>query len=196
MTCAIIATVWVTTEVQRVKNTVHYHANFGIVINGERLDLSGDEYMEDIGACTAGAQQKPGDRVHLHENNMDTVHVHASGVTWGHLMTNLGFRFGTDFLVLNDGRILQDNDDVKLSFIVNGRLVRDPFIAQIRSEDRLLISYGASTQEELVAQYAELSDNAGEFNGSYDPGSCQTNVRQYPLILFLAGLFERTDHGH
>ena len=50
---------------------VHYHANWAVMLNGARLDLSGDQYMEDVASCYAGtAQVMPQERVQLPTSSM------------------------------------------------------------------------------------------------------------------------------
>src|SRR5690606_21078754 len=103
---------------------VHYHANWAVVVDGERLDLSGDRYMEDVFQCSADpSAQRPEDRVHMHENNQDIVHVHAAGVTWGHFLANLGFGVGDDYLETDGGRYAT-GEGGSLKFILNGQPVR------------------------------------------------------------------------
>ena len=45
-------------------------------VNGERVDFSPDKYMEDVEGCSLTGRMNPEDRVHLHENNGDTIHIH------------------------------------------------------------------------------------------------------------------------
>lgn len=152
---------------------VHYHANWAVFADGERIDLSGDRYMEDVGACVAGGDVLPTQRVHMHNNEQDVVHVHHGGVTWGHFLANLGFVPGDDFLVLGDGRRLEEGEGRTLKFIVNGFAVSDIRNRIIESGDRLLISYGPETLEEAAdRQYGRVADNAERYNELQDPASC------------------------
>ena len=56
---------------------VHYHANFAVAIDGVKYDFSPDKYMEEIAGCYKTEVDRPQDRVHLHEKNGNTIHVHA-----------------------------------------------------------------------------------------------------------------------
>lgn len=152
---------------------VHYHANWAIFINGERLDLSDDIYMEDVFSCSADPNnQRPEDRIHMHENNEDVVHVHDSGATWGHLMANIGFAIGDDYLITDQGRYQEDGERT-LKFIVNGMPVSSIRNRPVRSEDRLLISYGPRSEDEILAeQFEQVASSAGEYNTQPDPASC------------------------
>ena len=142
---------------------VHYHANWAIFINGERLDLTDDRYMEDVFQCMADpSQQRPEDRVHMHENDHDHVHVHASGVTWGHLLANIGFGIGDDYLETDKGRFAT-NDTASLKFVLNGSQVRSIRNLPIRDLDRLLISYGPESVEQVTqSQFPAVKSTAAE----------------------------------
>jgi hypothetical protein len=154
---------------------VHYHANFALFVDGQRVDLSGDRYMEDVAACAADPDAvRPQDRVHLHNHDQDVVHVHHGGATWGHLFTNLGMGLGDRYLILDDGRRLFDGEEGRtLEFFVNGMQVLELANRQVRSEDRVLISMGPETPAEVEAtQLPQVAHNAGEFNGRDDPATC------------------------
>ena len=152
---------------------VHYHANWAVFTDGERLDLTADRYMEDVASCSVDpTRQRPEDRVHMHEANHDVVHVHASGVTWGHLLANLHFGIGDDYLVTHDARYTS-GDGRTLKFILNGQAIRSIANRPIEDEDRLLISVGAESEAEVVAsQFPQVASSAGTFNTMPDPASC------------------------
>lgn len=154
---------------------VHYHANLALFVDGQRFDLSGDRYMEDVAACAANPDAvRPQDRAHLHNNDHDVVHVHHGGATWGHLFTNLGFGLGDRYLILDDGRKLFDGEEGRtIKFFVNGMQVLELANRQIRSEDRVVVSIGAETADEVLAtQVPQVASNAGEFNTISDPAGC------------------------
>jgi hypothetical protein len=151
----------------------HYHANFAVFVDGQRLDLSGDEYMEEISACKVGETVQPTQRVHLHSNNPDVVHVHHEGVTWGHLFTNLGMGLGEEYLALDDGPVLTEGEGRTLKVVLNGQPQFAVDNQLIRSGDRLLVSYGPASEEEVVAsQFPAVADNAEEYNQRQDPAAC------------------------
>jgi hypothetical protein len=168
---------------------VHFHANFAVVVDGQRVDFSGDQFMEEIGACKAGHQMSPTERVHLHDNNQDVVHVHHDGVTWGHFFANLRGGLGDDYLRLPDGRLLVPGDGKTLKFILNGQGEYSVYNQPIRSTDRLLVSFGSETEREVVErQFPLVADNAAEYNQKPDPASCSGAAHEH-------GLWERVRHA-
>lgn len=155
-------------------DVVHYHANWAVMIGGQRLDLSGDRYMEDVASCSADPSHvRPEDRVHLHENVADAVHVHAAGVTWGHLLANLGFGVGDDYLVTDRGVRYDGSPLGTIKFIVNGRQVPSIRNRPIASGDRLLISFGAEPVDAVIRdQFPQVATTAERLNTLPDPASC------------------------
>jgi hypothetical protein len=163
----------------------HYHANWRIEIQGAPLDLSADRYMEEVAACTgAGDRILPSQRVHLHENNGEVVHVHHDGATWGQLLANLGMSMGEDFLFLDTGeRYLARPGAGRLTFILNGIAVPAVHNRVIQSEDRLLISFGDTPAGQLLeASFPQVAFNAGEYNEMMDPASCAGGHGDLPLL--------------
>lgn len=152
---------------------VHFHANWAVFIDGRRLDLSDDRYMEDVAACAAGEHMTPAQRVHMHEGVDEVVHVHHDGVTWGHFLANLGWAVGDGWIEPDDGRRLADGDDGRLVFVVNGFVVPDIRDRLIASGDRLLISRGAASDDAVLQTlFPQVPDNALEYNLTSDPAGC------------------------
>jgi hypothetical protein len=152
----------------------HYHANWAIFVNGARVDLSGSQYMEEVTACVpVGETILPTQRTHMHEGNHDVGHVHDDGVTWGHLMANLGFGLGDDFLILQGGQRFVADSVNTLKYVSDGRIVLPAYNSVIRSTERLLISYGPESVDEVVAtQFPQVSSTAADYNTRPDPAGC------------------------
>ena len=159
------------------EHPTHFHANFALFVDGQRFDLTADRYMEEVGACRVGETVLPMERVHLHENNQDVVHVHHDGVTWDHLLINLGFGLGDRYLALDDGRILTAAEGKSFKFVLNGQPQFSVRNVLLRSGDRLLISYGPEAEAEVVrAQFPQVATTAEEFNHKPDPAGCSGPV--------------------
>jgi hypothetical protein len=151
----------------------HHHANWAVFVDGERLDLSDDRYMEEISACTASDEGiLPSQRIHMHENNDHIVHVHHEGATWGALMANLGMALGDDYLYTADGDRYEAGDGYRLVFVLNGIQVPSVHNRVVQSADRLLISYTRDPEGALNREYPLVPDDAAEYNERMDPASC------------------------
>lgn len=152
---------------------VHHHANMAVFLEGERVDLSGDRYMEDVAACYGGGGMGPRERVHLHLNDPDVVHVHDSGVTWGHFFQNLGWTLGRDHLVTDTGRRFFHGEGGSLTFILNGLAVGEVHDRVIASGDRLLVDFGSDPPEVVRdLRYPQVASTAEEHNHLPDPATC------------------------
>jgi len=176
--------------------TTHHHANWAVIVDGERVDLSPDRFMEEISACGAGDEGiRPGQRIHMHENEQDVVHVHHPGATWGHLMTNLGLGLGDDWLFL-DPRLVEGIEGVpadgrlgvgpetahRLLFVVNGFVVPSLANRVVESGDRVLIAWTDEPVETVRTEwYARVASDAPEYNERMDPASCSGGHGDLPL---------------
>lgn len=162
---------FVTLEAQQA---IHSHTNFAFFANGERLDLSADEYMEDVEGCKPDYMGlQPEERVHMHNNNQNVVHLHDQGVTWGHFFANLDFTLGDQLIITDDGTRYENNETSKITFILNGKPIKSIANRLIGNADQLLISYGSESVSELMQkQFPAVEDSAKEHNEHPDPGSC------------------------
>lgn len=153
-----------------VSESVHYHANFAVFINGERENFEGSLYYEEVQACSAD-KIGPRTRVHMHQPDNNVAHVHDAGATWGNLFENLGWTLGNR--LISDGvEVYESDSDNELVFILNGQRTRNIANLVIGDEDRLLISYGSS-ETETSQQFGQVEDTAPLFNDQGDPGACQ-----------------------
>ena len=159
---------------------VHYHANWAIWLDGERVDLSADRYMEDVASRMAsGVEITAKARVHMHENNPDLVHVHHEGVTWGHLLQNLDWAAGPDRLLTDKGEIYRDGGDSRLVYIVNGFAVPPVYDRIIRPGDRLLIYAGKESVEEVMAsRFPTVATDAATYDATFDPAGCMGHATE------------------
>lgn len=162
----------------------HYHANFLMYIDWKRVDFTDDKYSEDIWKCKIEENMTPRDRVHLHENNQDTIHVHHDGVAWWHFFSNVNYVFWEDFLITDTGTIYKNDQKNKLTFILNWKKILNPFNRMINSEDKLLINYWNETDDFLINErFKQVSNNAVEFNHKYDPGACSWTNENSTIFL-------------
>lgn len=152
---------------------VHFHTNFAVWVDKAFVDYNGDQYMEELASCAVDPNKEtPQDRVHLHENKGGLIHVHDAGATWGHLMSNLRWNFGENYLVDATGKMHQADTKNKLRFVLNGKLISNPQNLEMRSEDRLLIDYSSVTDAEVTTRFASVGTSAHEQNGLPDPAAC------------------------
>lgn len=150
----------------------HYHANFQVYINGNRLEFKDPAFYEEVASCSSENKMDPKTRVHLHDQKAHLAHVHDDGSTWGHLFANLGMTLGNNLIRTRDGTLMDGVDGNKLVFYLNGETVANIANRTIESEDSLVISYGTATGEQLKKWSSDIPRDAAESNSKPDPASC------------------------
>jgi hypothetical protein len=151
----------------------HYHANFAVFVDGNRVEFNDKKYSEETILCSVDKNLSPKQRVHLHEQNQDVVHVHHDAVTWGHFFMNIGFNIGDSYLIDDKNRIFQKSSEKPLFFILNGKVVDSIYNRKIGDQDRLLVNFGIENQDEILKRSEEtVLSNASEYNAKNDPASC------------------------
>lgn len=155
-----------------VKNDdTHYHANFALYVNGQRDDFKSPTYYEEVQSC-GGDTDNPRVRVHLHDEDAATVHVHDKGVTWGALFANLGYTLGDSVLKTSQGVFVDGQDGRKLVFDLNGEQVVDVANRVIRDQDVLLIDYGTTDKASLKKKFDAIPRTAKQHDQTADPSTC------------------------
>jgi hypothetical protein len=160
---------------------IHFHANWAVWIDGERVDFSADRYMEDVAACSSDGHLEiaPENRVHMHANNPDVVHVHHGGATWGHLLQNIGWGIGENWIVPDTGEIYRDTGGAGLTFVLNGFAVPPAHNRAISPGDRLLISFGTEDYAGLMYErFTTVADDAANFDATFDPAACSGHAAE------------------
>lgn len=151
---------------------VHYHADFMIYINGEPQQLDHPTFYEETTVCGSSSTGDPVARVHLHDNIKHVIHVHDRGVTYGHLMANLGFNLGDNILQTRTQAYL-NGEAGQLRFILNGREVISVANKLIGDEDVLLIDYGEADSATLMQRWQAIPRDAAAANTVQDPQGCR-----------------------
>lgn len=165
-----------------IKDTsVHYHANFGVYVNGQQDQFQGPGYYEEVTACNVHNHDDLASRTHMHENVNHVIHVHDHSVSWGDFFANLGYTFGDTVLVTEKGTYVDGQDGNKLTFTLNGQPVTHIANTIIKSEDVLLINYGKDDAKTLQSRYEAIPKDAHHYNITKDPAACQGGEGLTPL---------------
>jgi hypothetical protein len=122
----------------------HSHAAILLKVFGDKFDFS------------APAYQIKSSWIHFEARDGTTVHKHATGVKLGYLFDTLGLGLDDKCFVFQDGRSFCTNDDYSLKFYINGQKVDNITNYETMDNDRILISYGAETPEEIEGQLLEV----------------------------------------
>ena len=136
-----------------VVGDVHYHADFALYIDGERYNFAQDKYMST-------GNKSLSNFAHLHDMKGNIIHKHASGITLGFFMETVGMKLNDTCLMIDDGTSYCDDGNKELKIYVNGKHNDEFAEHDIKDEDKILLSYGDVSEEELQAQIESVSYEA------------------------------------
>ena len=122
----------------------HEHASLLVRIFGDKFDFAVPSY------------QIKSSWIHFEESDGTTIHRHSSGVNLGHLFESLNIGIDDKCFSFPDGRQFCTNEDYSIKYFINHEMVDDIRDYVIKDEDRILISYGSESQEEIEEQLLEL----------------------------------------
>ena len=123
----------------------HIHASMLVKIFGDKFDFSTPNY------------QVKTSWIHFENSDGDTVHRHSTGVELEFMFNSMKIALDDKCFVFPDGRQFCTNEDYSLKFYVNGQKVDDIRYYVVQEDDRILISYGNESQEQIDKQLSELN---------------------------------------
>ena len=122
----------------------HEHATLLVRIFGDKFDFS------------TPAFQIKSSWIHFEESDGTTIHRHATGVTLGYLFNTINIGINNECYMFPDGRNFCTNEDYSLKYYINHQLVKDINDYVIEDDDRILITYGNETPEQIEEQLIQL----------------------------------------
>jgi len=122
----------------------HEHASLLVRIFGDKFDF------------TSPAYQIKSSWIHFEDSDGTTIHRHSSGVTLGYLFDSMGFTVNDECFAFPDGRSFCTNEDYSLKYYINHQSVSNIYDYVLEDDDRILISFGPETPEEIEVQLIEL----------------------------------------
>tara|TARA_B100000953_G_scaffold298444_1_gene295288 strand:+ start:407 stop:1003 length:597 start_codon:yes stop_codon:yes gene_type:complete len=122
----------------------HVHASILVRIFGDKFDFSVPTY------------QIKSSWIHFEESDGTTVHRHSSGVELGYLFDTINIGIDNKCYIFPDGRQFCSNEDYSLKYYINHQLVNDVYDYVFEDGDRILITYGSETPEQIEIQLREL----------------------------------------
>jgi len=122
----------------------HEHASLLVRIFGDQFDFSTSTY------------QIKNSWIHFEESDGTTIHRHASGVALGYLFDTINIGINNECYMFPDGRNFCTNEDYSLKYYINHQIVKDINDYVFEDGDRILITYGSETPEQIEEQLIEL----------------------------------------
>ena len=138
---------------------VHVHADFGIVVNDKKVDLTLDKYQ----STKSHILHK---HVHLHENKGDVIHRHSDDITMDVFLKSIGFTL-TDTCLTNDtGERFCTDDTHELVLFVNKKSVKNPTSYLTEEDDKILLYYGNKNNPSLEEYFSGITNNSCLYSGT------------------------------
>ncbi|MBI3033982.1 hypothetical protein HYY72_02385 [Candidatus Woesearchaeota archaeon] len=137
---------------------VHVHSDFRVVMEGKQINFRRPEFDEKSNFV----------HMHIGSSEMETpnrdeedkvIHVEAGNITLGHFFNTLGMRFTSNCFAADEAAYCSSKDSQLLLF-VNGERNYEMDNYEIRNKDRILITYGNYSEEEIESQIESVSDYA------------------------------------
>ena len=122
----------------------HEHASLLVRIFGDKFDFTSPTY------------QIKSSWIHFEDSDGTTIHRHSSGVTLDYLFANIGIGIDSECYKFPDGRQFCSNEDYRLKYYINHQIVKDINDYIFEEGDRILITYGSETPEQIEEQLMEL----------------------------------------
>ena len=140
------------TFIQQQKLIYHAHADFKVFLNGKELNFNVEKY--DVANPF----------MHMHLNNPDgdkLIHIEGlANTTISLFFRSLGMKFNATCFILDDVQSFCNQPNKQIKFLVNDKenLEFDYYIPQ--DSDRILITYGNETAEEITKQMNSVTSGA------------------------------------
>ena len=122
----------------------HVHSSLLVRIFGDKFDFAVPSY------------QIKSSWIHFEDSDGTTIHRHATGVTLGYLFDSLNIGIDSKCFVFPDGRQFCTNEDYSLKYYINHKPVSNINDYIFEDGDRILISFGSETPEQIEEQLLEL----------------------------------------
>ena len=122
----------------------HIHSSLLVRIFGDIFDFAVPSY------------QIKSSWIHFEDSDGTTIHRHATGVPLGFLFDSLNIGMDSKCFVFPDGRQFCTNEDYSLKYYINHKPVSSINDYIFEDGDRILISFGSETPEQIEEQLFEL----------------------------------------
>ncbi len=124
----------------------HAHAGILVKIFGDEFDFS------------APAYQIKSPWIHFESRDGSTIHKHATGVELEYLFNSLSIGLDDQCYVFPDGKAFCTTDEYSLKYFINEESVSDIRNYEIIEDDKILITFGGETDEQ-IQEYLTQLDN-------------------------------------
>ena len=144
-----------------VLGSQHIHADWKIYIDGKQLDFSAKAHMERMqNNLPVSSFIHVDSGAPMHEKTGDIIHMHATGIPLWVFFNSIGMDFNKDCITLENKEKFCNQENAKLKFYVNGKTNNEFENHVFNDLDKILISYGDESEDEVKNQLASITDFA------------------------------------
>jgi len=133
--------------------STHSHADFKVYILGKPLNFDSAKYqvMERL--------------THVENKDGGVLHVHATGITLGFFLKSLGLKLTDECITLDTGNQYCNLGKATLKAYVKSQntgwvQIYDPADYVINDLDKMLVSYGSESEEDIKKQQLAVTDKS------------------------------------
>ena len=138
----------------------HIHADWKIYTNGKILDFSDKSYDRIRQGKSASSFMHVEPDPFTGEKTGDVLHMHATGVPLWVFFKSIGMDFNKDCITPDDKEKFCNDGTKNLKFFVNGKENNEFENYVFKDLDKILISYGNDSEEEIKNQLTSITDFA------------------------------------
>ena len=130
--------------------STHIHMDWKVYLNGKAVDVSIPKY------------QKPhiNQYTHMEGGDGNLIHVHATGATFGFFLNSIGLKLDSSCLTMDTGEKYCNEGNKTLKFYLNGKANDQWDKYLLKNLDKILISYGNESEDQIKQQLATITDKA------------------------------------
>jgi hypothetical protein len=128
----------------QTQKTVEAKAAFAIFTNGT------------LRIFTAAMYHNQSSDVFIEAPNPNIINVKKQGLTWSDFFETLPMSLKKDCLVTGTKQTFCTNETARLRFFINGQEDPDALDRQIKDGNKLLVSYGNKTKEEINKELEQI----------------------------------------
>lgn len=140
-------------------DVVHVHADFLIMIDDQRIDLTDKKYQSSAEAILHK-------NVHLHDGEDNVVHRHAEDITFVEFLDSLGFTLTNECLSNDIGESFCTNNEKNVALYVNGDIVENVANYIPQEEDQILLYYGIKGSQKVFEYQTAITDESCIYSGT------------------------------
>ena len=137
----------------------HVHADFLVVANGEKIDLTDDKYMS-----VAKRVLHPG--VHLHDNKDNIIHFHAPSISLVEFIESISLSLTPECLTVEEEKFCTNDTSVLRLYVNEVDRTAEISTYEPQDNDRVLLYYGDPTESVIAPWLEAVTDRACIYTGT------------------------------